>query len=108
MRASAFPHLGQLPTQNPTRTIPLGASSQTPYSLQRFLTAFSVAHVDDSFNGCWSWALYASEGEIPSFAAMMTIEETKNSIAEDSQTGIGRLLVEKVFLWKLIRKQKQR
>ena len=72
------------------------------------LGANSMDHVDESINGCWSWALYAIEGEIPPSAAMMTITKTKVPIVKDSQPGIGRLLVEKTFLWKLILKQAQR
>ena len=75
-------------------------------SVHIFLAVVSVAHVDDSINGCWSWALCAIEGEIPPSAATMTIVETKNSIEKDSQPSFGRFLVEKAFLWKLIRKEK--
>ena len=76
-------------------------------SVQIFLVVVSVDHVDESINGCWSWALYAIEGEIPPSAAIMTITKTKVPIVKDSQPGISRLLVEKAFLWKLIGKQKQ-
>ena len=76
------------------------------HPVQIFLAAGSVVHVNDSINGCWSWALCTIEGEIPPSAANMTIVETKNSIEKDSQTSFGRFLVEKAFLWKLIRKEK--
>ena len=78
------------------------------HSVQIFLGVVSVDHVDESLNGCWSWALYAIEGEIPPAAATMTIVDTKNSIEKDSQPGFSRRLVEKAFLWKLSRKQRQR
>ena len=76
------------------------------HSVQIFLAAASVDHVDDSINGCWSWAFCAIEGEIPPSAAIVTVVETEVSIVKDSQPSFGRLLVEKAFLWKLIRKQK--
>ena len=72
------------------------------------LSAVSVDHVDDSINGCWRWALCAIEGEIPPSTALLTIIETKVSIEKDSQPSFGRFLVEKAFLWKLIRKEKIR
>ena len=53
-------------------------------SVQIFLGSVSVDHVDDSINGCWSWALCAIEGEIPPSAALMTIVDTKVSIEKDS------------------------
>ena len=65
-------------------------------------------HVDDSINGCWSWTLYAIEGEIPPSAAGMAIVDTKIPIVKDSQPGFRRLLVENAFLLKLIKQQKQR
>ena len=77
-------------------------------SVQILPATGSLDHVDDSINGLWSWALCAIEGEIPPSAALMTIEETKVPIVKDSQPSVGRLLVEKAFLWKLISKQKQR
>ena len=40
-------------------------------SVQIFLFVVSVAHVDESINGCWSWALHAIEGEIPPSAACL-------------------------------------
>ena len=76
------------------------------HPVQIFLGAVSVEHIDDSINSCWSWALCAIKGEIPPSAATMTIVETKVSIEKDSQPGFGRLLVEKAFLWNLIRKEK--
>ena len=76
------------------------------HSVQIFLAAGSVDHVNDSINGCWSLALCAIEGEIPPSAATMTITKTKVPIVKDSQPGFGRLLVEKAFLWKLIRREK--
>ena len=76
------------------------------HPVQIFLSAVSVDHVNDSINGCWSWALYTIEGEIPPSAAIMTIVETKVSIEKDSQPSFGRFLLEKAFLWKLIRKEK--
>ena len=69
-------------------------------SVQIFPAAGSVDHVNDSINGCWSWALCAIEGEIPPSAATMTAVETKNSIEKDSQPSFGWLLAEKAFLWK--------
>ena len=87
---------------------PLADAIYFTNSVQIFLSVVSMAHVDDAINSLWSWALYAIEGEIPPSAAMMTIVETKVPIVKDSQPGIGRLLVEKAFLWKLFRKQKQR
>ena len=77
-------------------------------SVQIFPVAVSVAHVNDSINGCWSWALCAIEGEIPPSAAIMTITKTKVPVVKDSQPGFCRLLVENAFLLKLIRQQKQR
>ena len=77
-------------------------------SVQIFLAAVSVDHVDDSINGLWSWALYAIKGEIPPSATMMTIIETKVPIVKDSQPGFCRILLENAFLLKLIRQQKQR
>ena len=74
-------------------------------SVQIFPATSSLDHVDDSINGCWSWALCAIESEIPSSAATMTTVEAEVSIVKDSQPSFGRLLVEKAFLWKLIRKQ---
>ena len=73
-------------------------------SVQIFLAAVSVDHVDDSINGCWSWALCAIEGEIPPSAAIMTIVETKAPIEKHSKRSFGRLLLKNAFLWKLIRK----
>ena len=78
------------------------------YSVQIFLGVVSTVHVDDSINGCWGWALCATEREIPPAAALITIVDTKSPIEKDSQPGFSRRLVEKAFLWKLIRKQKQR
>ena len=77
-------------------------------SVQIFLAAVSVVHVDDSINSCWSWALCAIKGEIPPSAAGMTIVETKVPVVKDSQPGFCRLLLENAFLLKLIRQQKQR
>ena len=77
-------------------------------SVQIFLAAVSVDHVNDSINGCWSWALCAIEGEIPPSATTMTTIETKNSIEKDTKAGFCRLLLENAFLIKLIRQQKQR
>ena len=74
------------------------------HPVQIFLAAVSVDHVDDSINGCWSWALCAIEGEIPPSAAIMTIVETKAPIEKHSKRGFGRLLLKNAFLWKLIRK----
>ena len=76
------------------------------HSVQIFLAAGSVDHINDSINSCWSRVLCAIEGEIPPSAATMTIVETKVSIEKDSQPSFGRRLVEKAFLWKLIRKEK--
>ena len=76
------------------------------HPVQIFLPGVSPDHVNDSFNSCWSWALCAIEGEIPPSAATMTIVDTKNSIEKYSQPSFGRFLVEKAFLWKLIRKEK--
>ena len=87
---------------------PLADAFYLTNSVQIFLAVVSMEHVDDSINGLWSWALYAIEGEIPPSAAGMTIVETKVPIVKDSQPGIGRLLVEKTFLWKLVTKQAQR
>ena len=70
-------------------------------SVQIFPAAVSVDHVDDSINGCWSWALCAVEGEIPPSAAGMTIVETKVPVVKDSQPGFCRLLVENAFLLKI-------
>ena len=78
------------------------------HSVQIFPGIDPVDHVDDSINGGWSWALCAIEGEIPPAAATMTIVDTKSPIEKDSQPGFSRRLVEKAFLRKLIRKQKQR
>ena len=77
-------------------------------SVQIFLVAVSVDHVDDSINSCWSWALYAIKGEIPPSAASMTIAESQVTIVKDTQPGFRRLLLENAFLLKLIRQQKQR
>ena len=74
-------------------------------SVHIFLVVVSMKHVDDSINGLWSWALCAVEGEIPPSAAAMTIGNAKIPIVKDSQSGIGRLLVEKAFLWKLVKKK---
>ena len=87
---------------------PLTDTVYLTHTQQILFASISMNHVDDSINGLWSWALCTVEGEIPPAAATMATIDTKNTIEIDSQRGIGRLLVEKAFLWKLITKQAQR
>ncbi len=70
------------------------------HTVQIFLGAISMHHVDYTINLRWSRALSTIECEIPSPAASMAIMDAKNTIPKDAQASFVRRFIKNTFLTK--------
>ena len=76
-------------------------SLDVTWAVQIFQSATSsISHVDYSINSCWSRALCAIKGEIPSPTTVVAAIEPKLTTPVDTQTCAVRRLVENAFLLK--------
>ena len=76
-------------------------SLDVTWAVQIFWSAASsISHVDYSINSCWSRALCAIKGEIPSPATVVAVRESELTTPVDTQTCVVQRLLENAFLLK--------